>query len=180
MPTIPRKNWTMKPRSSVSTIVLDTGPLIALARLDLLVPCRKLFDLTMTKVVYEESQFKKSQFKTGLDARRICDAVSQGQVTIEPLENSANVVCPASLGDGECSSIQLAVQLRCPVVLDDKLARRFAKQKASVVGTIGLLLEAKRRGVVDSVGESLKQLHAQGYYFSGALIARARQLAGEE
>lgn len=57
------------------------------------------------------------------------------------------------LGDGEREAIALAVDVGADaIILDDLPARRAAEAAGvSVIGTLGLLLEAKRKGLVASV-----------------------------
>jgi predicted nucleic acid-binding protein len=48
-----------------------------------------------------------------------------------------------------------------------------------VVGTLGVLIAAKRRGLLDNVRPILQRLRASGYFLSDAVLAEALRLAGE-
>jgi uncharacterized protein len=48
------------------------------------------------------------------------------------------------------------------------------------LGTAGMLLLAKRRGVIESVIPLLDEIRRQGYWLSDALVAQVRRLAGEQ
>jgi len=63
------------------------------------------------------------------------------------------------LDEGESAVIALAAELENPVVvLDDKKARCVARQMGlSVVGTVGLLLRAKREHMVPEVTDKKKR-----------------------
>ena len=69
----------------------------------------------------------------------------------------------------------------CRVLLDDRLARRVALQLGlPVVGTLGVLIAAKRRGLLERVRPGLQRLRASGYFLSDAVFAEALRLAGEK
>ena len=87
---------------------------------------------------------------------------------------------PANLGEGETSSIILANKRRCLIAVDDRSARRYAKNIGlDVVGTVGILLHAKHLGVIASVREKVNALRTQHYYLSDDLIDKALELANE-
>ena len=85
------------------------------------------------------------------------------------------------LDEGESAVIALAAELENPVVvLDDKKARRVARQMGlRVVGTVGLLLRAKREHVVPEVKSLLESLERGGFRLSKELHREALRLAGE-
>jgi predicted nucleic acid-binding protein len=85
------------------------------------------------------------------------------------------------LDEGESAVIALAAELENPaVVLDDKKARRVARQMGlSVVGTVGLLLRAKREHMVPEVKSLLESLARTGFRLSKELHREAVRLAGE-
>ena len=65
-------------------------------------------------------------------------------------------------------------------MIDEKKARRYAdRMKFSVTGTLGLLLLARARGLIESVTREMETLQKAGLYLTPSLIARARELAGE-
>jgi predicted nucleic acid-binding protein len=75
--------------------------------------------------------------------------ISERELT-QPL---APQVLQASLGPGESEAISLALELGARwVILDERSARRVAEALGlPVVGTLGILLAAKRRGLLDAV-----------------------------
>lgn len=66
------------------------------------------------------------------------------------------------LGPGETEVLMLGIELQdAVVVLDDTLARRVAETlDLRVTGTLGLLLDAKRAGLIPMVSPMLDQLQA--------------------
>ncbi|MEW6367813.1 MAG: DUF3368 domain-containing protein [Acidobacteriota bacterium] len=83
---------------------------------------------------------------------------------------------------GESESIALAVDLTADLVpLDEKEARREAERLGlNVMGVVGVLLEAKARGLVSAVRPLLDSLrHDAGFWLSDAVYQSALGLAGE-
>jgi predicted nucleic acid-binding protein len=66
------------------------------------------------------------------------------------------------------------------VVLDDALARRVAEALGlRLTGTLGLLLDAKRAGLIPAVGPLLDQLQALRFRVAPHTRAAVLKLAGE-
>ena len=86
-----------------------------------------------------------------------------------------------TLGPGEAEVLALA--LESPgriVVLDDGLARQMAETLGlPLTGTLGLLLDAKRAGLVPAVKPLLEQLHTLRFRLARSTRAAVLQLAGE-
>lgn len=67
------------------------------------------------------------------------------------------------------------------LVLDDALARRVAEAVGlRFTGTLGLLLDAKRNGLLTGVSPAIEALTAAGFRLSRATRAAILGLAGEE
>ena len=86
-----------------------------------------------------------------------------------------------NLGAGEAEALMLALELReAVVVLDDALARRVAETLGlNVTGTLGLLLDAKRAGLITAVGPLLDQLEALRFRLAPHTRTAVLKLAGE-
>lgn len=85
------------------------------------------------------------------------------------------------LGPGEAEVLILALESRdAIVVLDDALARSAAATLGlRVTGTLGLLLDAKRAGLISAVGPILDQLQAVRFRVAPRTRAAILTLAGE-
>jgi len=58
-------------------------------------------------------------------------------------------------------------------IIDDRAARRCARVLGvAFMGTAGVLVLAKRRGLIDSVEKSLRRLQRAGLWLSEELIVR--------
>lgn len=92
------------------------------------------------------------------------------------LANSLKLV----LGAGESEAITLALELALPIVLDEKKARTIAEAMGlKILGTVGLLVLAKKQNLLQSVSSLLHDLEATGFYMSTSLKEQALQGAGE-
>jgi len=93
---------------------------------------------------------------------------------------AASEVDPAlsRLDPGERDAIQLAKQERADLLLmDEKLGVRTAREQGlAVTGTLGVLVQAARRGLID-VDEALTHLQATDFRCSHRVLEEARRLA---
>ena len=85
------------------------------------------------------------------------------------------------LGAGESGAIALAYELLGGlIVLDDRKARRIAQQLGlKFIGTVGVILRAKRLGHILEVRSILDALLAVDFRMSSSLYDEAVRLAGE-
>lgn len=77
------------------------------------------------------------------------------------------------LDAGELESIALALESRADLVLLDEQAARGEARRLGlrVGGTLGVLVEARRRGYLRAVGPDVEALRRYGYWLSPRLVA---------
>lgn len=86
----------------------------------------------------------------------------------------------SAVDDGEAEALALAVEKGWRLVLDDRKARAWAKRLGvRVIGTAGILVRAKRQGLISVVKPLLDALKATGFRMSEALEKETLRLAGE-
>jgi len=85
------------------------------------------------------------------------------------------------LGLGETEVLALALESSdAIVVLDDAMARRVAESlNLKLIGTLGVLLSAKRAGLIAAVAPMLDQLQALRFRIAPRTRAAVLGLAGE-
>ena len=85
------------------------------------------------------------------------------------------------LDPGEAEAILLAEEVNCKFLLiDERKGRAIANRRGvPVVGIAGVLLAAKKRGLIDAVVPILKNLEQAGYRISAGLTKEIARLAGE-
>lgn len=146
------------------SVVADTTCLIALERIDKLDLLQRLF----SSVIIPPEVTR--EFKTPPEWLTI--------------QSSSNRDVLASLrlqvDDGEAAAIALAHELKLRIILDDRAGRSVAKQFGlSVMGTIGLLVVAKQRGLVRTVRPLIDDLKRHGFYMNEDLRQEVLRLAAE-
>ncbi len=155
--------------------VINSGPLVALSlaeRLDLLPTLFR--ELWIPTVVYEEVTVA-GLGRPGADA--ITDVRWAHYVRPVP---APDPLLTAELDLGEATVISLArMHSPCMVIIDEKRGRRVAQHVYGlpVKGTAGLLVEAKRRGLLVDLRATLMALKQAGYYLSDAVIEGACKAA---
>lgn len=81
---------------------------------------------------------------------------------------------------GEAEAIAIAVEKNCLLITDDKQARKVARSLGlRVIGTVGILIRAKRQGLIQSIKPIIESLESTGFHISGPLIEEALLIAGE-
>jgi len=109
------------------------------------------------------------------------DPTTLDWVTVRRPTSTAAVPLVTDLGPGEAEVLMLALESRdAVVILDDALARRAAAMLGlRVTGTLGLLLDAKRAGLIPAIAPILDQLHALRFRLASHTRIAVLALAGE-
>jgi hypothetical protein len=103
-------------------------------------------------------------------------------VSVEQVKNRSAVnSLSTQLHDGESEVIAFAMERKnVIVVIDDKKARRIAKQLGlKVIGTVGLLLRAKKKGLIREIKPVMDALQQVDFRISDELYNEALRLAKE-
>ncbi len=86
----------------------------------------------------------------------------------------------ASVDAGEAEAIVLARELGLKIILDDLRARRLARRfELDVIGTLGILVRAKKQGILAHLGPLLAELEASGFHMTRELKEEALRQASE-
>jgi predicted nucleic acid-binding protein len=164
----------------VKLIVSDASPLIVIARSGLIPVLNGMVEeVIVPEAVYAECTVDLTL--PGAQAVRI--AVEAGNVQVRP-ELTRPGDDPSEewswLGAGELAAIHLALGLQCPVLMDERLGRQAARSRGlTVIGSAGLLLGAKQRGLIPAVAPILDQWRQSGYFLSEAVVKAVLERAGE-
>lgn len=159
-------------------LVADSGPLIALARLDLLaVPARLFGELLVTATVWREVTHEPR----AADHAALSAAAQGGLLMLvdDPMHIPAELAA-AQLDDGERSALALALLREAVVLVDERRGRACAAALGlPVLGTLGLLIRAREQGLIGRVRPLTDALLASGYFLARPLVARALASIGE-
>lgn len=155
------------PRKHEALLVADSSPLIVLAKIGRLEILPKLNQrILVPSTVWREVVINKppSFDSRSLEEANWIEIVDLGTV---PLSEALQQLDP-----GETAAIQLAEQYPgCRLLMDERLGRRIASQLGiRVVGTLGLLVEAKYQGLIPAVRAEIQRLLEVGHFLSEELI----------
>ena len=154
-------------------VVANTTPLIAFAKVDRLDILHRLYgELLIPEAVLSEVKYEPAR-------TRVCEASWIRVVPIKDAERRR--MFSARLHAGEVDVMILAREEGADLVLmDDNAAKKTAKFLGfNVTGTFGVLLRAKREGIIDSVRELVDAIIADGFHASPELRRLVLKMAGE-
>ena len=157
-------------------VICNTSPIQYLHQLDLLHILRALTGGVIVPLAVVDELGEGRALGVNLP-----DLSTLGWVTVRRPVSEVAVPLVTNLGAGEAEALMLALELReAVVVLDDALARRVAETLGlNVTGTLGLLLDAKRAGLITAVGPLLDQLEALRFRLAPHTRTAVLKLAGE-
>ena len=139
-------------------IIIDTSVLIALEKCDLLNILCNIYKtvIVMEAVIAEFGEINLPCMKV--------ENISSPILNL--LMNTVN------LGKGEAQVIAYALNAKeIPVLLDDLKSRKIAKNMdITVSGTIGLLIKAQKKGLIESAYKRANILKEKGFYISEKLL----------
>jgi predicted nucleic acid-binding protein len=161
----------------MSRWVVDTSPLIFLAKLDRLDLLRTSADeiLVPAAVITEIRAYPDDACQKVEDA--LASWLREEKVGVRRIVD----VLLADLDLGEAEVIALARERSAErIVMDDLDGRRFARRLGlEPVGTLGLLLAAKLRGELGSLRGEIERLEQEGFRVSPTLVEAVLRTAGE-
>jgi predicted nucleic acid-binding protein len=159
------------------TVVVNTGPIIALAIVDRLGLLHSIFDEVLVPAQAHVEILEGGESGAGVTTYQRADWIKR-RLLRDPLDP----LVESLLDIGEASVIQLAREAGTDrVLIDERKARKIARDVygLKVVGSAGIIVEAKRRGLLDSVQDELSRMKEHGYWIQQAIIDAAMSAAGE-
>lgn len=159
-------------------VVADAGPLIALAVADLLPLALKQFELCVPQAVLDECL--ADPYAPG--AQTILETSRQKAFTLIPdsVIKALDSAYAMGLGSGEVAVLSYAYQHQHVALMDDRRARRIARQVGvAVVGSGAVVLALKASGAIVSIRPALVAWYKHGYFLSPALQKQLLMAAGE-
>jgi predicted nucleic acid-binding protein len=158
----------------IDRVVINASPLIVVFKSDQAMLLPQLFqEIYLPSDVYGEIVAGK-------------DDLASQQVPqipwLKPVEIPIHPTIAAwDLGAGESSVLSFALaHPEYRAIVDDAAARRCARTLGiKTLGTGGVMVLAKRRGLIDSVGDRLQRLRDEGLWLSDSVIELLKQQAGE-
>jgi predicted nucleic acid-binding protein len=138
-------------------VISDTSCLIALAKIDKLDLLRELYqEILITREVSLE----------------FGDLLPEWILIREAVNKQKQSELEEQLDRGEASSIALALELEnSTLIIDETKGRKIAQSyDIDIIGTIGILLLAEKKGLIQDVVSVILRLVNQGFRLSDSLI----------
>jgi len=155
--------------------VVNASPLILFSRIDRLDLIEDLaLAILVPNAVIEEVRFGQHKDRTAATALEWA-----GKYRVEDVAVGASIE-HWDLGLGEAQVIAHCVDGSRWAVLDDRAARRCAAaHDVRVVGTLGIVLRAKKRGQIKSARPLVKRLVAAGMFMGDEFVEGVLASIGE-
>ena len=157
--------------------ICNTGPLIALSMIDCLDILQHLFEFIAVPEEVHKEILEGGTTNSGLSNYR-----KVKWIRVKTLKNPVDPLLRTALDAGEAAVIGLAWELNAnPVLIDERKARKIARTVYgfNVIGSARILVEAKRRGLLDNVRSSLQAMRDGGYWIGDSVVDAALRQAGE-
>lgn len=148
------------------TLVVNTGPIIALARAD------ALFLLEALPLTFLCPQEVQAELEEGAVRGHV--VASSPGLHFVALETPLQPVALAVLDMGEAAVIQLALERSIShVCLDDWKGRRAATAVGlHVTGSLGLFIRAKSLGIIPEIYPFIERARREGVWYEPELVRR--------
>lgn len=159
-------------------IVSNTSPIINLATIDQLNILNKLYDnIFIPEAVYHEIVVVGAGQPGSSEIRKL-----EWIITRKVSNTSLVKALQLELDNGEAEAIALALELRADLLLiDERMGRSVASRfNVKYIGLLGLLVEAKSKGIVKMIQPLLNDLKTKaGFWISEKLYFRILEIANE-
>lgn len=160
-----------------AVVLSDASPLIALSLIDRLDLLHSLLDrITITDVVQRE--VLPGGCKPGQAAIAAAIEAEWIRVIGDPWPEPKL----HELDEGEASTLRAAMHLKVPrlVLIDERAGRAVARELGIAhSGTVGVIVQAKKRGLVPSARQLFEQMLARHFRVAAEMIREALAQAGE-
>jgi predicted nucleic acid-binding protein len=154
------------PSVNPTLIITDTSCLIILSKIEQLGILHQLFDVIITTP--EIAAEYGNELPNWVSVIGVSNIVLQNEL--------AQVI-----DLGEASAIALAHEINCDyIVTDDLEARKVSTELGfNTIGTLGILLKAKQRGLISMLRPIMEQIRLTNFRISVSLIESVLKDAGE-
>ena len=156
-------------------VVSNSSILIHLSRIGKLWLLKEIFGkVVIPKAVYKECIVEG---KAGSDEIKSSEWIEVREIRDLNLKKVLQML----LDEGEAEAIVLALESNADLILlDETEARKIAKGLGlKVTGTIGILLKAKKLGLIENLKKEVEALRETGFWISESLIRKILQEAEE-
>lgn len=156
-------------------VVSNSGPLIALSRINRLELLKHLF----RKVYISKETYNEVVVKDKVGSKHIEKAE---WINVKSIKDKSSVnILRIDLDKGEAESIILASELNADLLLVDELISRNIAEALGlkISGTLGILLKAKKSGLINKIKPNLDELRNKKVWISDEVYRKSLKIADE-
>ena len=150
---------------------------MALSMIDRIEILRDLFELVTVPEEVHMEILEGGTTNAGLAGYR-----KVNWIKVRTISNPIDPLLRTALDAGEAAVIGLARELSVNlVIVDERKARKIARTVYGlhVIGSARVLVEAKKRGLIDNVNTALRAMRDGGYWIGDSIVDAALKQAGE-
>ena len=153
---------------SVTSVICNSSPLIGLEQIGQLNVLESLFGTIAVPPAVVQEVSPSVTLPEWIEQRAL-------------VQNIGPLIMKASLGQGESEAISLALESKARlIILDDRPARRLAQSLSlPVIGTLGILLLAKKKDLIPAIKPCLEELSRFDFRIAPILYEQVLTDAGE-
>jgi predicted nucleic acid-binding protein len=157
-------------------IVADSGPIIVFARIGRLNLLQQVLEeLIIPEGVYKEV-VERGAGRAGAAEVERGDWIHRREVS----RRASLSLLPSHLQAGQQEAIVLAQELGAQLLIDESEGRKIARERGiKVVGSLGVLAEAKRMGLIGKVRPIIEEMRAATYRIGDNILSEFLQRIGE-
>lgn len=159
-------------------VISDTSPFIALLNINKIEILHTLYG----KIIIPNA-VREELFRNEFNQKSILELLGKDYVQVFNLTDRILYHSLIQYLDaGESEAIALAVELNADLLLIDEKKGRIEAEKQSlkVIGTLGILIDAKRKGLISNLSDTIEELKSKiGFRLHPSLILKAKLLVGE-
>ncbi|HHG85577.1 MAG TPA: DUF3368 domain-containing protein, partial [Bacteroidetes bacterium] len=130
------------------------------------------------EVLVPESVYKEVTIGDKPQATRLSDYLKD---KVRKVDMQGYVYLDAYADAGETEAMLLYKQISADrLLIDDKRGRKVAKiNNITVIGSLGVLLAAKKAGIISEVASSIDRISKSAVYLDQTLVVAVLEIAGE-
>lgn len=158
-------------------VIADSTPLIALAGIQRVEILKSLYGRILIPAAVYQEVVLQGRGRPG--AEEVLRAVwIETRAASSPAQAH---LLPGSLGAGEGEAIMLAQEVSADLVIMDELAgrRELAQRALPMIGTIGVLQQAKLQGIIPTLKPEMDALFRHGFFISQRVYETSLRQVGE-
>ena len=165
----------------MAVVISDSSPLVHLSAIGRFVFLEKLYPTLLIPPAVLNEVVVAGRGRSG--AQEVENAIKAGTIQLQsPKEKTVSRLELRDLDLGETEALALAVEIKADLVLIDELRGRAVARALGLVaiGTLGIILEAKRKNLIDAVRPELESVRSHSQLqLTSELEKLVLQLAGE-